>query len=43
MHNFVITDDFDGDYNNLSNKPTTITSTQAAAIEANTLKRKIKK
>nr|WP_321358035.1 DUF1566 domain-containing protein [uncultured Draconibacterium sp.] len=31
-------DDFDGDYNNLTNKPTTISATQATAIDANTAK-----
>ena len=30
---------FDGDYENLSNLPTTITSNQAAEISANTLKK----
>ena len=31
-------DDFDGDYNNLTNKPTTISAAQATAIDANTAK-----
>ncbi|WP_319501165.1 hypothetical protein [uncultured Draconibacterium sp.] len=31
-------DDFDGDYNSLTNKPTTISAAQATAIETNTAK-----